>query len=111
MFNAWFFFQEEYTLETYLLDHTHPSSDNNSLTAILYGELGSTDFTAKHKILAGYADKGLINYVVRWNVKVIISQLLCLAWHSSMIVSWTIHVLPISLMIRPLCITSLYSRH
>ena len=28
------------------------------------------DFTAKHKILAGYADSGAINYVVRWNVKV-----------------------------------------
>ncbi|KAJ0181268.1 hypothetical protein K1T71_003353 [Dendrolimus kikuchii] len=60
---------EEHKLETYLLDHSYPSSDNKSLTAILYGELGMTDFTAKHKILAGYADLGVINYVVRWNVK------------------------------------------
>ncbi|CAH2229909.1 jg24519 [Pararge aegeria aegeria] len=60
---------EEHKLETYLLDHSYPSSDNKSLTAILYGELGTKDFIAKHKILAGYADKGLINYVVRWNVK------------------------------------------
>ncbi|XP_063891036.1 UDP-glucose:glycoprotein glucosyltransferase isoform X2 [Helicoverpa armigera] len=60
---------EEHKLETYLLDHTYPSSDNKSLTAILYGELGMKDFTAKHKILSGYADTGAINYVVRWNVK------------------------------------------
>ncbi|XP_028175113.1 UDP-glucose:glycoprotein glucosyltransferase [Ostrinia furnacalis] len=60
---------EEHKLETYLLDHSFPSSDNKSLTAILYGELGMTDFATKHKILAAYADKGAINYVVRWNVK------------------------------------------
>ncbi|CAH2068789.1 unnamed protein product, partial [Iphiclides podalirius] len=59
----------EYGLETYLLDHSYLSSDNKSLTAILYGELGSTDFTNKHKILASYADMGAINYIVRWNVK------------------------------------------
>lgn len=57
-------------METYLLDHSYPSSDNKSLTAILYGELGMSDFAVKHKILSGYADKGLLNYVVRWNVKV-----------------------------------------
>ncbi|KAL0895610.1 hypothetical protein ABMA27_011701 [Loxostege sticticalis] len=60
---------EEHRLETYLLDHSYPSSDNKSLTAILYGELGMTDFSTKHKILAAYADTGAINYVVRWNVK------------------------------------------
>ncbi|XP_045529662.1 UDP-glucose:glycoprotein glucosyltransferase [Pieris brassicae] len=60
---------DEHRLETYLLDHTYPSSDNKSLTAILYGELGMPEFTVKHKILTTYADKGLINYVVRWNVK------------------------------------------
>ncbi|CAH0722695.1 unnamed protein product, partial [Brenthis ino] len=60
---------DEHHLETYLLDHSYPSSDNKSLTAILYGELGMSDFAAKHKILSGYADKGLLNYVVRWNVK------------------------------------------
>lgn len=60
---------DEHSLETYLLDHTYPSSNNKSLTAILYGELGMTDFTTKHKIIAGYAERGLINYVVRWNVK------------------------------------------
>ncbi|XP_026726157.1 UDP-glucose:glycoprotein glucosyltransferase [Trichoplusia ni] len=60
---------EEHKQETYLLDHSYPSSDNKSLTAILYGELGMKDFTAKHKILSTYADNGAINYVVRWNVK------------------------------------------
>lgn len=65
-------FQDEHQLATYLLDHSYPSSDNKSLAAILYGELGTKDFTNKHKILAGYADKGAINYVVRWNVKVCI---------------------------------------
>jgi hypothetical protein len=63
-------------LETYLLDHSYPSSDNKTLTAILYGELGSKDFTAKHNILSAYADKGVINYVVRWNIKVGIIQVL-----------------------------------
>lgn len=60
---------EEHKQETYLLDHSYPGSDNKSLTAILYGELGMKDFTSKHKILTAYADKGAINYVVRWNVK------------------------------------------
>ncbi|XP_013193155.2 UDP-glucose:glycoprotein glucosyltransferase isoform X2 [Amyelois transitella] len=55
--------------ETYLLDHSYPSSDNRSLSAILYGELGFKEFATKHKILAAYADRGAINYVVRWNVK------------------------------------------
>lgn len=61
--------QDKHSLETYLLDHQYPNSDNRTLTAILYGELGSKDFTTKHKILSGYADKGVINYYVRWNVK------------------------------------------
>ncbi|XP_045542261.1 UDP-glucose:glycoprotein glucosyltransferase [Papilio machaon] len=60
---------EEHSLETYLLDHSYPSSDNKTLTAILYGELGTVEFANKHKILATYADMGAINYVVRWNVK------------------------------------------
>ncbi|XP_049887526.1 UDP-glucose:glycoprotein glucosyltransferase [Pectinophora gossypiella] len=60
---------EDHKLDTYLLDHSYPTSDNKSLTAILYGELGMLDFTTKHKILSGYADKGVINYVIRWNVK------------------------------------------
>lgn len=57
-------------MQTYLLDHSYPSSDNKSLTAILYGELGTKDFASKHKILSAYADNGAINYVIRWNVKV-----------------------------------------
>ncbi|KAM3966578.1 UDP-glucose-glycoprotein glucosyltransferase [Aphomia sociella] len=60
---------DDHKLETYLLDHSYPGSDNKSLTAILYGELGMTEFSTKHKILSAYADKGAINYVVRWNVK------------------------------------------
>ncbi|XP_013148392.1 PREDICTED: LOW QUALITY PROTEIN: UDP-glucose:glycoprotein glucosyltransferase [Papilio polytes] len=60
---------EDHILETYLLDHSYPSSDNKTLTAILYGELGTVEFANKHKILATYADMGAVNYVVRWNVK------------------------------------------
>ncbi|CAB3237406.1 unnamed protein product [Arctia plantaginis] len=60
---------EEHKLQTYLLDHSYPSSDNKSLTAILYGELGTKDFATKHKILSAYADKGAINYVIRWSIK------------------------------------------
>ncbi|XP_068628440.1 UDP-glucose:glycoprotein glucosyltransferase [Battus philenor] len=60
---------EEHIIDTYLLDHSYPSSDNKSLTAILYGELGTVEFTKKHKLLAKYADMGAINYIVRWNVK------------------------------------------
>ncbi|CAG4963133.1 unnamed protein product [Parnassius apollo] len=59
----------EHELEIYQLDHSYPSSDNKSLTAILYGELGTAEFTARHKILATYADMGAVNYVVRWNLK------------------------------------------
>ncbi|VVC95428.1 unnamed protein product [Leptidea sinapis] len=59
----------EHKLETYLLDHTFPSSNNNSISAILYGELGTPEFVKKHNLLVSFAEKGLINYVVRWNVK------------------------------------------
>lgn len=41
-----------------------------------------SEFTTKHKILASYADRGAINYVVRWNVKVCEIFLLTICvWH------------------------------
>lgn len=64
-------------METYLLDHQYPGSDNNTVTAILYGELGSKDFKSKHEILASYADRGVINYIIRWNVKVLLNNYYC----------------------------------
>ncbi|KAH9634134.1 hypothetical protein HF086_001336 [Spodoptera exigua] len=64
---------EEHKQATYLLDHSYPSSDNKSLTAILYGELGMKDFTTKHKILSTYADSGAINYVPRGKPKLRLS--------------------------------------
>lgn len=55
--------------EIFDLDHHYPSSENNSLTVILYGELGTSDFKKFHEVLKGYALSGEIDYVLRHFVK------------------------------------------
>jgi UDP-glucose:glycoprotein glucosyltransferase len=57
-------------VETFDLDHHYPGSQNNSLTVVLYGELGTQEFAEFHQVLKMYAVKGDIDYVLRHYVKV-----------------------------------------
>ncbi|XP_069668834.1 UDP-glucose:glycoprotein glucosyltransferase isoform X2 [Periplaneta americana] len=56
-------------VETFGLDHHYPGSQNNSITVVLYGELGTPEFAEFHHILKTYAVKGDIDYVLRHYVK------------------------------------------
>ncbi|PSN48119.1 UDP-glucose:glycoprotein glucosyltransferase [Blattella germanica] len=56
-------------VETFGLDHHYPGSQNNSLTVILYGEMGTPEFAEFHQILKTYAVKGDIDYVLRHYIK------------------------------------------
>lgn len=56
--------------ETFGVDHHYPGSQNNSLTVVLYGELGTREFAEFHQVLKTYAVKGAIDYVLRHYVKV-----------------------------------------
>jgi UDP-glucose:glycoprotein glucosyltransferase len=61
---------DESHVETFGLDHHYPESENNSVTVVLYGELGTQEFAEFHKVLKIYAAKGDIDYVLRHYVKV-----------------------------------------
>ncbi|XP_058455757.1 UDP-glucose:glycoprotein glucosyltransferase [Malaya genurostris] len=51
--------------ETYSIDHIYPGSENNSMTAILYAQLGTNEFKIIHDVLKKEADKGVLTYVLR----------------------------------------------
>ncbi|XP_050543404.1 UDP-glucose:glycoprotein glucosyltransferase [Daktulosphaira vitifoliae] len=53
----------------YQIDHHYPTSGNKNNVAILYGELGTLEFSNYHKILKKFAQKGVIDYVFRHFVK------------------------------------------
>jgi hypothetical protein len=57
-------------VEMFGLDHHYPGSQNNSLTVVLYGELGTQEFAEFHQVLKAYAVKGDIDYVLRHYIKV-----------------------------------------
>lgn len=57
-------------VETFGLDHHFRESENNSVTVVLYGELGTQEFAEFHQVLKIYAVKGDIDYVLRHYVKV-----------------------------------------
>uniref|UniRef100_A0A8D8S9L3 UDP-glucose:glycoprotein glucosyltransferase n=1 Tax=Cacopsylla melanoneura TaxID=428564 RepID=A0A8D8S9L3_9HEMI len=57
-------------LDTFRLDHQFPGCRNDSLTVVLYGELGTPEFKQYHDKLKEYAVKKEINYIVRHFVKV-----------------------------------------
>lgn len=57
-------------VETFQIDHHYPGSENKSLTVILYGELGTPEFSQFHNFLKQYAIEGKIDYIVRHYVKV-----------------------------------------
>lgn len=56
-------------LETFRLDHHYPGSENKTVVAILYGELGTSEFTEFHNLLKSLAVNGKIDYVLRHYVK------------------------------------------
>lgn len=57
-------------LETFRLDHHYPGSENRSIVAVLYGELGTKEFSQFHIKLKSLANEGKIDYVVRHYVEV-----------------------------------------
>nr|XP_018911723.1 PREDICTED: UDP-glucose:glycoprotein glucosyltransferase [Bemisia tabaci] len=61
--------QGESRLETFRVDHHYPGSENRSITAVLYGELGTPEFTDFHAILKSEAELGRIDYVIRHHVR------------------------------------------
>lgn len=62
--------EAEQTDDIYSFDHIYPGSENNSLTAILYGEIGSKDFKQFHEYLVKEAESGLVKYVSRHFIRV-----------------------------------------
>lgn len=56
--------------EIFNVDHHYPGSENRSLVAILYGEIGSPNFKAFHSVLKEHAIEGKIDYILRHNVEV-----------------------------------------
>lgn len=55
--------------EIYSFDHVYPGSENNSVVAVLYGEIGSAEFHKFHDQLKGAVSKG-VKYIARHFVKV-----------------------------------------
>lgn len=62
--------------DIYSFDHIYPGSENNTITVILYGEIGSKDFKQLHEYLSNEADTGFVKYVSRHYVRVSLSPLL-----------------------------------
>ncbi|KAL0281658.1 UNVERIFIED_CONTAM: hypothetical protein PYX00_002578 [Menopon gallinae] len=56
-------------IETYRIDHHYPASENKSKIAVLYGELGTVEFSRMHHVLREYAKQGELDYVLRHYVK------------------------------------------
>lgn len=52
-------------VELYEFDHVYPGSQNNSIAAVLYGQLGTKQFNLYHEKLKMLADRGTIKYIVR----------------------------------------------
>lgn len=56
--------------DVYSFDHIYPGSENNTITAILYSELGSKDFKKFHEYLVREAESGAIKYICRHFIRV-----------------------------------------
>lgn len=55
--------------ELHRIDTHYPGSANRSLIAVLYGQLGTSDFSKFHGTLRNYAQAGILDYVVRHYVR------------------------------------------
>lgn len=52
------------------MDHIYPGSENHSHVAVLYAELGTSEFSVMHSSMKDLASKNLLTYVFRHYVKV-----------------------------------------
>lgn len=55
--------------EIYNFDHVYPGSENNSVTCVLYSEIGTADFKKFHEFLKKEAMAGKVKYVSRHFIK------------------------------------------
>lgn len=55
--------------EIYSFDHIYPGSENNSVTTVLYSEIGTEDFNKFHEVLKKEATNGRVKYVSRHFIK------------------------------------------
>lgn len=55
--------------EIYSFDHIYPGSENNTVTTVLYSEIGTEDFHKFHEFLKKEALNGKVKYVSRHFVK------------------------------------------
>lgn len=60
---------EDVDVELFSFDHIYPGSQNNSLTVVLYGQIGSRVLKNYHNKLKDLADKKVVKYVIRNYVK------------------------------------------
>lgn len=56
--------------DIYSFDHIYPSSENNTITTVLYSDIGSKEFKTFHSYLRKQAENGIIKYVVRHFIRV-----------------------------------------
>lgn len=57
-------------IEIFSFDHVYPGSENNTVSVVLYGEIGTKNFAHFHKILKKQAENSVIKYVFRHYLKV-----------------------------------------
>lgn len=57
--------------EIYSFDHVYPGTENNTVTAVLYSEIGSTEFKEFHEFMktSVASNAGKIKYVARHFIK------------------------------------------
>lgn len=55
--------------DIYSFDHIYPGSENNSVTTVLYSEIGTEDSKKFHELLKKEALNGKVKYVARHFVK------------------------------------------
>lgn len=58
--------------EIYSFDHVYPGSENNTITVVLYSEIGTKEFKEFHEYIkkAVASDSGKIKYVSRHFIRV-----------------------------------------
>lgn len=56
--------------DVHSFDHIYPGSENNTVTTILYSDIGSKEFETFHEYLAKQADDGAIKYIIRHFIRV-----------------------------------------
>lgn len=62
--------KEEQQDDIYSFDHIYPGSENNTITVILYGEIGSKEYKQFHDYLSKQTESGLVKYVSRHFIRV-----------------------------------------